>query len=394
MHLHGFYFRVDARGDMARDTIFWPAERRMAVTELMAQGSTMSMVWAPNRPGTWLFHCHLSFHVAANPRLGAEAEDEAAYTRRVLMADGHHDPHRHVEQGMGGLMMATHVRAPDGWRMNEPARRKLRLFVQSDSAATDRQRRFAFVLQEGPSEPTPDSIRSPGSLLLLQRGVPTSVQIINRTPEPTQIHWHGLELDSYFDGVVGVGGHAGMPTPAIMPGDSFEVRLTPPRSGTFMYHTHMNDIRQQGLGLYGTLLVLEDRSAWDPSRDLVYLAGGGGFTPPKLFAPTEAPAELQVGGTYRMRMMNVTLAGPALQYRLTQNGAPVLWTPVAKDGHDLPREQRRPQPSHRTVSIGETFDVEIVPPIAGEMWMELRTGSGRLVGKHLVKVAGRTPPAP
>jgi FtsP/CotA-like multicopper oxidase with cupredoxin domain len=392
MHLHGFYYRVDARGDMERDTIFWPAERRMAVTERMDPGTTMTMVWSPDRPGGWLFHCHLNFHVVANPRLGAEAEDEEAYVRRVLMSDEQHDAQHHVEQSMGGLMMATRVRAPDGWRQNEPARRKLRLFVQSDSAASADQRRFAFVLQEGTSEPAPDSIRSPGSLLLLQRGEPTSIQIINRTLEATQIHWHGLELDSYFDGVVGIGGHVGMPTPAIMPGDSFEVRLTPPRTGTFMYHTHMSDIRQQGLGLYGTLLVLEDRSAWDPSRDLAYLAGGGGFTPVKLFTPTEDPATLQAGSTYRLRMMNVTLTGPGLQYRLTLNGAPIQWLPVAKDGHDLPREQRRREPSHRTVTIGETLDVEVVPPIAGEMWMELRTANGRLVGMHLLQVAGRTPP--
>ena len=39
----------------------------------------------------------------------------------------------------------------------------------------------------------------------------------------------------------------------VMPGDSFEMRVTPPRAGSFMYHTHLNDIYQQRLGLYGPL---------------------------------------------------------------------------------------------------------------------------------------------
>ena len=45
--------------------------------------------------------------------------------------------------------------------------------------------------------------------------------------------------------------------PAIAPGDSFEARFTPPRAGTFIYHTHIDDIRQPSSGLYGAIIVLE-----------------------------------------------------------------------------------------------------------------------------------------
>ncbi|MEO8480262.1 MAG: multicopper oxidase domain-containing protein, partial [Gemmatimonadota bacterium] len=72
MHLHGFYFRVDGRGDWRRDTLYSDAERRMAVTELLKPGQSMHLTWSPNRPGGWLFHCHLSYHVLPNPPLGAE----------------------------------------------------------------------------------------------------------------------------------------------------------------------------------------------------------------------------------------------------------------------------------------------------------------------------------
>ncbi len=72
--------------------------------------------------------------------------------------------------------------------------------------------------------------------------------MINRSHEPTQVHWHGLEIESYFDGVAGVGGYPNRLTPAILPNDSFEMRITPPRAGSFMYHTHVNDIRSRARG--------------------------------------------------------------------------------------------------------------------------------------------------
>ena len=41
------------------------------------------------------------------------------------------------------------------------------------------------------------------------------------------------------------------------PGQSFIVRITPPRAGTFIYHTHWHDEAQLAGGLYGPLLVME-----------------------------------------------------------------------------------------------------------------------------------------
>ena len=58
LHLHGFYFRVESRGDGATDTTFPPAKQRLAVTEDIALPGTMQMVWSPDRPGNWIFHCH------------------------------------------------------------------------------------------------------------------------------------------------------------------------------------------------------------------------------------------------------------------------------------------------------------------------------------------------
>jgi FtsP/CotA-like multicopper oxidase with cupredoxin domain len=163
----------------------------------------------------------------------------------------HGDPDQHALTEMNGLVLGISVRgsapAAPPWR---PAR-WLRLFVQSDSAAGD-SARFGYVLQRGAAEPARDSVEAPGAVLVLTRGEPTSIQVVNRSAAPTAVHWHGIELESYFDGIVGWSGTPGGRTsPAIRPGASFEVRITPRRAGTFMYHTHFDELRQQFGGLVG-----------------------------------------------------------------------------------------------------------------------------------------------
>jgi FtsP/CotA-like multicopper oxidase with cupredoxin domain len=98
---------------------------------------------------------------------------------------------------------------------------------------------------------------SPAPLLLLRRGEPVDIRVTNRLKEPTSIHWHGLELESYFDGVPGVGRMSSQVTPPILPGESFVAQMTPPRAGTFIYHTHWAHETQLPRGLYGPLLVVE-----------------------------------------------------------------------------------------------------------------------------------------
>ena len=66
---------------------------------------------------------------------------------------------------------------------------------------------------------------------MLQRGEPVEITVVNRLAEPTAIHWHGIELDSYYDGVHGWSGIGKRITPLIEPGGTFPVRFTPPRTG-------------------------------------------------------------------------------------------------------------------------------------------------------------------
>src|SRR5437773_8158154 len=92
-------------------------------------------------------------------------------------------------------------------------------------------------LDAGTSEPDVEVGQRSGPPIMLGRNDPVSIMVVNRLAEPTSIHWHGIELDSFFDGVPGFSGQKPALAPAIAPGDSFDVRFTPPRSGTFIYHT-------------------------------------------------------------------------------------------------------------------------------------------------------------
>ena len=380
MHLHGFFYRVDTRGDIARDSVYWPGQHRMVVTELMLPGTTMSLAWSPNRPGGWVFHCHLNWHVVANASLGPDRESAEERDEHLLLGHNDGDPNNHVVEGMGGLMLGIYVRPPEGWVPNEPKRRELRLMVHSDSAPGDERPRFAYVLQKGEAEPAPDSILIPGSTLVLWEGEPTSVTVVNRAGEPTQVHWHGLEIESYYDGVTGVGGYPGRLTPTIMPGDSFEMRITPPRAGSYMYHTHVNDIRQQTAGLYGPFVVLEKDESWIPDTDRTLLLSTSRSFDVLLNGVAEPdPTVFRVGTAYRLRLMNITVQNANLRMRLVQNEAPVWWRPMAKDGYDLPPHQAGRIRADQTVSIGDTYDFEFVPRRPGELHLEVSTGSGRLL---------------
>lgn len=367
MHLHGFFFRVDSRGSARSgvDSVYSGEQRRMAVTEVVGVGETASIVWSPERPGGWIFHCHLTNHAAKLPPIADEAAVD--YPAR----HGHGDPDHHVVNGMNGLVLGITVSGktppPPPWR---PVRR-LRLFVQSDSTPNDTLRRFGYVLQAG-AEPRPDSVENPGPVLVLTRGQPTTIEVVNRSPEPTSVHWHGIELESYYDGAVGWSGIGGHKAPSIRPGKRFEVHITPKRAGTFMYHTHFDELRQQSAGLVGALIVLEPGEQRDSTRDLVFVVSdgvrGGVVINGSATPPTK---ELQVGATYRLRIADIAVYRQNLRVRVTRDSSLTSWRAVAKDGFILPATQATVRPSMAQVASGETADFELTPDRPGDLMLEI-----------------------
>jgi FtsP/CotA-like multicopper oxidase with cupredoxin domain len=387
LHLHGFYFRVDARGDVQRDTVYWPSQRRMDVTEPLWDGATMNMVWSPDRPGGWIFHCHLNWHVIPNSALPPDTESLTGRMGHVLNGYPNPSMNDHARTGMGGLVLAIQVRAAGSRRIVE-ARRTLRLLVQSDSGPGDKTRRFGYVLRDDDGPASPDSIAVPGPAIVLHRGEPTRIWVVNHTAEMTQVHWHGIELESLYDGVAGVSGGPDAVEPPIMPGDSFEVRMTPPRAGSFMYHTHINDVRQQSHGLYGPLIVIDSGATWNPDTDRVFIAGDAPDYKPELNGTRRlAPITLRPGVAYRFRLMNITMGAPGLAFSLVRNTGPVQWTPLGKDGYRIPPWQSAPRRSVQSVSIGETYDFEVQAADTTSATLELRTPSGALVTSQAIRFA-------
>ena len=55
------------------------------------------------------------------------------------------------------------------------------------------------------------------------------------------------------------------------------------RAGTFIYHTHLNDVAQLTAGLYGAIIVQEPHVPFDPTFDHVFVAGWDGDVSPLRF---------------------------------------------------------------------------------------------------------------
>ena len=223
---------------------------------------------------------------------------------------------------------------------------------------------------------------------MLRRGEPVEITVVNRLGEATALHWHGIELDSYYDGVHGWSGGGQRLAPLIEPDRSFVVRFTPPRSGTFMYHTHLHDERQLPLGLYGPVIVVEPGETFDPVTDHVLIVARKGLDPaaPNVLIPA-TPVVLnglpspqfvwKAGERHRVRLINITpddIFNVALQ---TARG-PMTWTPMAKDGATLPESLRQPRSAQQTIAVGETYDFAVdLAPGPANVWIEVRSTAGK-----------------
>jgi FtsP/CotA-like multicopper oxidase with cupredoxin domain len=240
-------------------------------------------------------------------------------------------------------------------------------------------------------EPAEEVGQRAGPPLVLTRGQPVNITVINRLPEPTSVHWHGIELESYFDGVPAFSGMKPQFAPVIAPSDSFEARFTPPRAGTFIYHTHVNESRQHRAGLAGPLIVV-DKGKYDPTKDFAVLASSpvdsveeehavllnGSLQPP--------PLTLRRGVASRLRLINITTSRPGLRFELKQDTTYMNWRAVAKDGADLPQDARSLKPARQSISIGETADVEFFATRPGDYALEVRSALGVLLGSLPIRV--------
>jgi FtsP/CotA-like multicopper oxidase with cupredoxin domain len=383
MHLHGSYYTVDSLGDGERDTPMNSEQRRMVVTELMRPGATMSLTWTPQELGNWLFHCHVLAHISPGLRL-RPPNVEPSFAK---------DESHHAMDGMAGLVLGMNVLparvAPPAKHSDLPVRR-LQLMAEPQPGRYGQEPGFAFALQEGADPLAKPAARIPGPPIVLTRGQPVEITVWNKLPEPTSVHWHAMELQSYYDGIAGWSGTPGHLAPMIQPGGSFVVTFTPPRAGTFIYHTHLDDIRQLSSGLYGPIIVLEPGQSLNSERDrimLVSVKGPSDNTPILLNGDADpGPMELKQGVKYRFRFINITPHDPLLTVSVLAGSSPVTWRAIAKDGADLPSSQATERRARQTVSVGETYDFEFQPQSTTELRLEVFRPARAAMGQSQIVV--------
>jgi len=122
-----------------------------------------------------------------------------------------------------------------------------------------------YILPNVPVEAYAYNRQVPGPRIQVTQGDRIRFVVTNHLPVPTTIHWHGLIVPNNMDGPVDVTQRP------IAPGETFTYEFTVRQSGTYFYHSHDEPDRQQGLGLYGALIVDPKRSASQlPPHDREY----------------------------------------------------------------------------------------------------------------------------
>ena len=211
------------------------------------------------------------------------------------------------------------------------------------------------------------------------------------------MHWHGLEIESYPDGVPGFSGIGNRIVPPIPPRGTFAAEFTPPRTGTFPYHSHLHEMRQIGSEMYGAIIVSD--APRDATRDHLVVAGGGGL--PVFFkqAPnfllvngstSPRPLRMTVGDTNRIRIVSIH-ADEVLNFRFGTDSSVARWRPLARDGADLPIALRSPAIAGISMGRGETADFTYTPTQPGRMWLEVWITRGQWIVLPVVVKARPVP---
>jgi len=245
-----------------------------------------------------------------------------------------------------------------------------------------------------------------GPTLELLEGERTRIYVTNRLPVPTTVHWHGVPVPSGMDGV------SGLTQRPIEPGETFLYEFTPPRAGTFLYHSHHDEAVQMAMGLMGLLIVHPRASVGArPDRDYAFLLQEWAMPPGarrpdpnamegfNLFTlngkayPATSPIVARVGERVRIRFGNLSavdhhpmhLHGPAFRV-------------VETDGGAIPASAQWPETTV-LVPVGTTRTIELTADLPGDWALhchmthhtmnQMGHGLPNLVGADLAGLEGR-----
>jgi manganese oxidase len=200
------------------------------------------------------------------------------------------------------------------------------------------------------------------------------IYVTNRLQAPTTVHWHGVFLPNGMDGV------GGLTQRTIRPGETFKYEFTFRQHGTFMYHSHHDEMTQMALGLMGMIVVHPRRPSpgYRVDRDFVLLLSEWKITPgvlrpdpnemndfnvltmnAKAF-PGTAPLVCKTGDRVRIRLGNLSAMD---HHPIHIHGH--FFKVTATDGGQIPTDGQWPETTV-LVSVGSTRDIELVTDAPGD----------------------------
>ena len=103
---------------------------------------------------------------------------------------------------------------------------------------------------------------APGPTIQANQGDRVRVILDNHLPEPTSMHWHGLEIPISMDGMPGISQEP------VKPGERYVYEFTLHQAGTFFYHSHM--AMQEMTGMLGAF-ILHPAEPYEPHCDKDFL---------------------------------------------------------------------------------------------------------------------------
>ncbi|TVZ21641.1 hypothetical protein JM84_0519 [Dokdonia sp. Hel_I_63] len=101
----------------------------------------------------------------------------------------------------------------------------------------------------------------PGPTLEFTEGEYAVIYVKNEMSVETSVHWHGLLLPNFYDGVPYLN------TPPIEPGHTQKYEFAIKQSGTYWYHSHT--MLQEQSGVYGSIVIQPKEKVLDYDKELV-----------------------------------------------------------------------------------------------------------------------------
>ncbi|MCM4166623.1 copper oxidase [Arenibacter sp. H213] len=103
----------------------------------------------------------------------------------------------------------------------------------------------------------------PGPILEFTEGEYAVIYVKNEMSVETSVHWHGILLPNFYDGV------PYLTTPPIKPGTTFKYEFEIRQNGTYWYHSHT--MLQEQSGVFGSIVIHPKEEKLDYDKELVLM---------------------------------------------------------------------------------------------------------------------------